>query len=210
MANNKPSDNKLKNEDIIPSDSKIISTGQIENNINQENEMADGKGLESQTEMNPIINYQYNFSIKYPVNFFDLGLFELPSAQRPVIAEQSFSNKNVSSPMEMSDNDIWVSIRISENKDNLTLKQWAESIPTNPQGTLVLKKQEITINDLPAVRQIEDFLNVKGTESGFSEVVYLQDNNFVYSIKGLTSSEKVLNSFQNDFNNIVNSFKIIN
>ncbi len=192
---------KLNNEEI-EEEKSLTSTSTNDNLISSETLNEEESDL--QNELTQFNNTKYNFSLKYPKNFFDLGLLELPPSQRPVIAEQYFSNKNISSPLEMGNSDIWISVRISEN--NYSLEEWAQSTPTNPEGTNISQKREININGLPAIWQVEIF-GAEGTEGGYSEAVYLQNNDYSFLIKGITVNKDTFDLYRDNFTNIINTFE---
>ncbi len=161
-----------------------------------------------QLAMKVYINKKYNFSIQYPEYFFNLGLFEAHPAARPAIAVKSFSSAASREPLEMGD-DISIDIRISENKNGGSLAEWAAQTPTNPNGTFVSQVKYFTINNQRAIRQVEDFTKTEGSEPGYSEVTYIKNKGYMYSIKGVTRNKKIFDNFRKEYNAMAASFRLV-
>lgn len=150
-------------------------------------------------DWNNYSNSKYGYSIKYPKTWFNLPNYGAPDT------DKYFSNENVGSPLEMGSDGIWITIRISENNDNLGLSEWASKTPGNPQSKISNVK-DITINGIPAVQQVEDFTKAEGTEGGYSLATYLMKGNTVYSIKSLTFNSTTSDKYKEEYNLMVESF----
>lgn len=199
--------NNIKNSELSKTDNLIIHS---KKNEPIKSNQLDEKKSETELETKLFTSTKYNFLIQYPKSFFNLGVFELPPTQKPIIAIQTFSSQNVTSPMDMDDNGIWITIRVSENKNNLGLTEFAAKASTNPEYTIISQVQNLIINDQSAVKQIEDFRKTEGTENGYSEVTYFKKGKFIYSIKGMTIDSKIFNNFKTEYDKIINSFQLIN
>jgi type II secretory pathway pseudopilin PulG len=148
-------------------------------------------------------NSKYSYSIKYPNSWFNLPNYGAPDT------DKYFSNKNVGAPLEMGSDGIWITIRISDNNDNLSLSEWASKNPGNPQSE-ISNVRNVSINGVPAIQQVEDFTKAEGTEGGYSLATYLMKGNTVYSIKNLAFNSTTSSEYEEEYNLMAESFVITN
>jgi len=153
------------------------------------------------SDSNNYTNSKYGYSIKYPSGWFNLPNYGAPDTNK------YFSNKNVGAPLEMGSDGIWITIRISDNNDNLSLAEWALESPGSPQAK-ISNVRNISINGVSAIQQIEDFTKAEGTEGGYSLATYLMKGNKVYSIKSLTLDSGTSDQYTDEYNLIVESFAL--
>jgi TolA-binding protein len=144
---------------------------------------------------------QYDYSIKYPKNWYNFPNFSMSDS------EKSFSNKNVGYPLEIGPDGIWIAISIRENTEYLSLSEWASRHTHSPQA-VVANVKNININGLSAIQQVEDFTKTEGTDGGYSMVTYLAQDKKVYSIRSITYKGATFDEYKNEYNLIVESFKL--
>lgn len=144
---------------------------------------------------------KYGYSIKYPSTWFNLPNYGAPDT------DKYFSNKNIGAPLEMGLDGIWITIRVSENNEGLSLSEWASRSPGSPQS-IISNVINITINDTPAIQQVEDYTKAEGTEGGYSLATYLMKGETVYSIKSLTFNSETSDTYKEIYNLMADSFTL--
>ena len=130
-------------------------------------------------EMEPAIYVDpvYGYSLAYPATFYDLG----GQAAEHYFATQSQAEL-AEGPMALAPDNLWVTVRVLENPAQQPLADWlAANQMARPEA------QAITINDLPAIRQVEDSTGAPGIEGGYAVSTYLASGDKVYQIQALTS-----------------------
>lgn len=149
-------------------------------------------------------NEEYGINFRYPKGFYSL------SEQVTVDSfYKYFSNENVKAPLEMSNDGIFISIRITNNEDFLNLEEIAFKCTGNPKETRITKVKNFHVDNIPALQQFENLFSVDGTEGGEILATYILINNLIYKISLYAYSDITLNKYRYLYDSMLQNFSLI-
>jgi hypothetical protein len=149
-------------------------------------------------------NQKYGYSIEYPGEWFSLENSGAPDT------EKYFSNKNVGAPLEMGEGGVWVTITSAKTSDSVE-KLFTSNPGKIPQqqnsGHNTTKVANLTINNQPAVKLINETKPGTGTEYAYIVTYDIKREDTVISISFLTSSKVVADENMEIYDNMARSLR---
>lgn len=150
-------------------------------------------------------NPKYGYSLEYPSTYFDLG--ESRDLPLPTLDEKYFATADVPSPIELGLDDLWLSIRVIDNRQKESVDAWAARHPASASDVVISDVTPIQVGGKPAIQQIED--ETKGPhESSYGAVTYVDDGDLILLIIGLTPSTSAFNAHADEYQAVVDSMRI--
>lgn len=156
----------------------------------------------SSPKTNVYDNIEYGYSIVIPEGIHALG--DLGAG--PAIA--NFATEVVSSGVELSPGNMWVTIRseASPNPDDL------ESIlasRTHPQAETT-RRAQLLVGGVPAVQQVENYTAAQDTHPGVSLVTLFYNNGFLHTASGVTDSLESIAANEGVYNLVLENLEFAN
>lgn len=150
-------------------------------------------------------NEKYGFEFKYPKDFYDIGELDGLYAY-----QKYFSNKQINGDFnKIGPSDVQLSLMVSKNEKESNNEEELRQIKAIE--ITVSEVKNITIGNLSAIQQLEDATELKNTDGGCSLSSYFKKNGISHQIKLFSpGSCDTIKKFENNYNQILSTFKFIN
>lgn len=143
-------------------------------------------------------NTTYGYSLHYPTFLHVLPDFG-------VATDSYFSTAaDAASPLEMGQGDVWVTIRVDENNEGVSLLQWVRRFAGPPE-----EEQQLTVAGVPAVQQRFDLAVAGDPHGGYAFRTYFADEGRFYTMTALAYERDTLAQYEEAYQLMVNSFRFL-
>jgi hypothetical protein len=134
----------------------------------------------SLTETMPFTQTTHGYTLQYPVGFY-------PAQNLGIESDINFATQpNAEDLIAMSQQDFWITIRVEDNSDGLSLDQWADR-QLLPRGT-----QPLSVAGVPALQGSGDLAASGNGHGGFGIATYFAQDGRIFTIMGLALTPNAL------------------
>lgn len=146
-------------------------------------------------------NIKFGYSVEYLSNWYDAGTIE---------NDQYFSNEQVGSPLEMTNEGVWLTIRKSNN-----LELYNTIIESDSKGSatlglsLIKNSQKIDINGREAYKYTTECTANADTECGYTVDYSIKDGNDLYTLQFFTRTKATSDKNDELYDQVANTFTIL-
>jgi hypothetical protein len=150
------------------------------------------------------VNNKYGYSINYPKNWYSLSNAGIEN-------DSYFSTKNVSAPLEMTKDDIWLTVSFVNFFDGYGREYnfYNSLFNAEPGDSIVpdaTKVKNIIISGQKAVQYTSETLSQAETEYGYSVNYAIRVNTQIYQISFLSFSKNIADKNLQLYDQIVGTF----
>ncbi len=155
------------------------------------------------TELVSACDQQLGFCTSYPASWF-FRIWDNAESESSV----AVTSAKMDDGMAVGDG-MWIKIIAERPEDDVPFDAWmAHQVESgSPSGFQVRDVEDITIGGLPAISQVEDYMDVIDSHPGYSESVYIDSGERRWRISAMASEPENFERHRSGFDAVLRNFE---